>query len=123
MHFTSKKKIALVLALSIIAIVSVLSVDIDLCVEINKDLYYDGQEKGLSGGASISNSNFADKKILYGDVIWASSSDGNIYEQNDRGLTKYKDIVLLLLAIRVWLPIVICVSVVIAVMAMAEKYL
>lgn len=123
MHFTSKKKIALVLALSIMAIASVLSVDIDLCVEINKDLYYDGQEQGLSGGASISNSNFADKKILYGDVIWASSSDGNIYEQNDRGLTKYKDIVLLLLAIRVWLPIVICVSVVIAVMAMAEKYL
>ena len=123
MHFTSKKKIALVLALSIMAIVSVLSVDIDLCVEINKDLYYDGQEQGLSGGASISNRNFADKKILYGDVIWASSSDGNIYEQNDRGLTKYKDIVLLLLAIRVWLPIVICVSVVIAVMAMAEKYL
>lgn len=123
MHFTSKKKIALVLALSIMAIVSVLSVDIDLCVEINKDLYYDGQEQGLSGGVSISNSNFADKKILYGDVIWASSSDGNIYEQNDRRLTKYKDIVLLLLAIRVWLPIVICVSVVIAVMAMAEKYL
>ncbi len=123
MHFTSKKKIALVLALSIMAIVSVLSVDIDLCVEINKDLYYDGQEQGLSGGASINNSNFADEKILYGDVIWASSSDGNIYEQNDRGLTKYKDIVLLLLAIRVWLPIVICVSVVIAVMAMAEKYL
>lgn len=123
MHFTSKKKIALVLALSIIAIVSVLSVDIDLCVEINKDLYYDGQEQGLSGGASISNSNFADKKILYGDVIWASSSDSSGYEQSDRGLTKYKDIVLLLLAIRVWLPIVICVSVVIAVMAMAEKYL
>ncbi|WP_455652500.1 hypothetical protein [Phascolarctobacterium sp.] len=123
MHFTSKKKIALVLALSIMAIVSVLSVDIDLCVEINKDIYYDGQEQGLSGGTSINNSNFAGKRILYGDVIWASSSDGNIYEQNDRGLTKYKDIVLLLLAIRVWLPIVICVSVVIAVMAMAEKYL
>lgn len=122
MHFTSKKKIALVLALSIMAIVSVLSVDIDLCVEINKDLYYDVQEQGLSGGTSINNSTFAGKKILYGDVIWASNSDGNIYEQNDRGLTKYKDIVLLLLAIRVWLPIVICVSVVIAVMAMAEKY-
>lgn len=123
MHFTSKKKIALVLALSIMAIVSVLSVDIDLCVEINKDLYYDVQEQGLSGGTSINNSNCADEKILYGDVIWASNSDGNIYEQNDRGLTKYKDIVLLLLAIRVWLPIVVCVSVVIAVMAMAEKYL
>ena len=61
MHLTSKKKIALVLALSIMAIVSVLSVDIDLCVEINKDLYYDGQEQGLCGCTSINNSNFADK--------------------------------------------------------------
>lgn len=59
-----KKKIALVLALSIMAIVSVLSVDIDLCVEINKDLYYDGQEQGLSGGTSINNSNVADKKYF-----------------------------------------------------------
>lgn len=64
MHFTSKKKIALVLALSIMAIVSVLSVDIDLCVKINKDLYYDGQEQGLSGVTSINNSNFAGKKYF-----------------------------------------------------------